>query len=45
MQDFDSSNGGKYYFPLMYQLKKKKILRKGRGNSPSQTSTAKQSFF
>ena len=44
MQDFDSSNGGKYYFPLMYQLKKK-ILRKGRGNSPSQTSTAKQSFF
>ena len=23
MQDFDSSNGGKYYFPLMYQLKKK----------------------
>ena len=45
MQDFESSNGGKYYFPLMYQLKKNIFLRKGGGNSPSQTSTAKQSFF
>ena len=27
MQDFESSNGGKYYFPLMYQLKKKHFFK------------------
>ena len=44
MQDFESSNGDKYYFPLIYQLIKP-FLGRGGGNSPFQTSAAKQSFL